>query len=222
MYSMYIGVNGGEQGVSIPVLPEKIELSEGGTNKTYEVINLGEVNIIGKPKLTEISFQSFFPRYWGSYVNTDELFYPIVYVEKIKKWRDEGQKIRLILTGDGIQINDLFTIESFKFWEESGQVGDIFYSLDLKRYKNYSTKKVMVAQSAEAKEDVVVVKSEVSERIVEKQKSKAHVVQKGDTLFLIAKRYLGDGAKYEKIFSINRNILNKPEDIREGQILKLP
>lgn len=220
-YSMYIGINYGEKGFSVPVLPEKIELSESGTNKTYDVINLGEVNTIGKPKLTDISFESFFPKNKGRYVSTEELFEPIVYIKKIKEWRDANQKIRFILTGDGIQINDLFTIESFKFWEESGQVGDIYYSLDLKRYKNYATKKVAVIHHVSAA-SVPVVKSEVPQRPVEKVQSKTHTVVRGDTLFFIAKKYLGNGNRWREIYNLNRDVIKVPEKIYPGQVFKLP
>lgn len=220
-YSMYIGINYGEKGFSVPVLPEKIELSEGGTNKTYDVINLGEVNTIGKPKLTDISFESFFPKNKGSYVTTEKLLEPIVYIKMIKDWRDANQKIRLILTGDGIQINDLFTIENFKFREESGQVGDIHYSIEFKRYKNYVVKKVAAIHHVSGAA-IPFDKDVVPERPVEKVQSKTHTVVSGDTLFFIAKRHLGDGNRWREIYNLNKDVIKIPEKIYPGQVFKLP
>ena len=34
MYKMYIGIDEGEEGFILPVLPEKIEITEKGDNKT--------------------------------------------------------------------------------------------------------------------------------------------------------------------------------------------
>lgn len=217
-YSMYIGINGGEEGFSVPVLPEKIEFSEGGTNKTYDVIRLGEVNTIGTPKLTDITYQSFFPKNIGNYVNADELFEPTVYVKKIKEWREDRQKIRFIFLGEGIQINDLFTIENFKFWEESGQVGDIYYSLDLKRYKNYSPIKLI----KEEVNGVTVLKKQVPKRGVEKKKISFYKAVHGEDLFLIAKKCLGDGARWKEIYDLNKNVIKSSKDVYQGQVFKLP
>ncbi|EKN35929.1 lysM domain protein, partial [Clostridium botulinum CFSAN001627] len=138
MYKIYLGINDGEEGFILPVLPEKIEFDEDGNNKTYDIINLGEINTINLPKLTEISFESFFPLNKGPYVSSEQLFSPSFYIAKIREWRDKKQKIRFIFTGSPLEINDLFTIESFKPSEEGGEVGDIHYSIELKRYKNYA------------------------------------------------------------------------------------
>ena len=49
-----------------------------------------------------------------------------------------------------------------------------------------------------------------------------YVVKKGDSLFLISKKIYGSGAKWEKIFNANRNIIKNPNLIYPGQILKIP
>ncbi len=92
MYKMYLGINDGEEGFILPVLPEKIEFDEDGNNKTYDIINLGEINTINKPKLMEISFESFFPKHKGPYVSSEQLFEPSFYIGKIREWRDKKQK----------------------------------------------------------------------------------------------------------------------------------
>ncbi|EKN40835.1 lysM domain-containing protein, partial [Clostridium botulinum CFSAN001627] len=137
-YKMYLGINDGEEGFILPVLPEKVEFDEDGDNKIYDIINLGEINTINKPKLTEISFESFFPKHKGPYVSSEQLFEPSFYIGKIREWRDKKQKIRFIFTGSPLEINDLFTVENFKPYEEGGEVGDVHYSIELKRYKNYA------------------------------------------------------------------------------------
>ena len=48
-------------GQYVPIPPEKISIKVDGDNKTMTLINLGEVNILRNPKLTEISFDLLLP-----------------------------------------------------------------------------------------------------------------------------------------------------------------
>lgn len=220
MYKMYLGINDGEEGFILPVLPEKIEINEDGDNETFNVINLGEINTINKPKLSEISFESYFPLNRGPYVSSEELFSPSFYISKIREWRDKKQKIRFIFTGGSpLELNDLFIIEGFKLSEKGGEVGDIYYSIELKRYKPYAAKKVVIVTKQNTKNKTAAVKAKPP-RPVEKPKQKTHTVVSGDTLWHIAKRYLGDGARYPEIAKLN-NIKN-PNLIYPGQVFKIP
>lgn len=49
-----------------------------------------------------------------------------------------------------------------------------------------------------------------------------HTVQSGDTLWKIAQEHYGNGAKYTAIFEANRDVLDDPDRIFPGQVLKLP
>ncbi|NFC76758.1 LysM peptidoglycan-binding domain-containing protein [Clostridium botulinum] len=224
-YKIYLGINNGEEGFVLPVLPEKIEFDEDGNNKTYDIINLGEINTINKPKLMEISFESFFPKHKGPYVSSEQLFEPSFYIAKIREWRDKKQKIRFIFTGSPLEINDLFTIENFKPSEEGGEVGDIHYSIELKRYKNYAAKKVVIVtpKTAAANQSVKkVIANSKATRPSNTNKPKTHTVSGNDTLWHIAKRYLGDGNKWPQIYNLNKDKIKNPNLIYTGQVLKLP
>ncbi|MBO0569945.1 LysM peptidoglycan-binding domain-containing protein [Clostridium botulinum] len=224
-YTMYLGINDGEEGFILPVLPEKIEFDEDGNNKTYDIINLGEINTINKPKLMEISFESFFPKHKGPYVSSEKLFEPSFYIAKIREWRDKKQKIRFIFTGSPLEINDLFTIENFKPSEEGGEVGDIHYSIELKRYKNYAAKKVVIVtpKTAAANQSVKkVIANSKATRPSNTNKPKTHTVSGNDTLWHIAKRYLGDGNKWPQIYNLNKDKIKNPNLIYTGQVLRLP
>ncbi|MEW8955614.1 LysM peptidoglycan-binding domain-containing protein [Clostridium sp.] len=221
MYKMYLGISSGEEGFTIPVLPEKIEIDENGDNKTFEVINLGEINTINLPKLTEISFESFFPKNRGPYVSSEQLFEPSFYISKIKEWREKRQKIRFIFTGgSALEVNDLFTIENFKLSENGGEVGDIYYSIEFKKYRTYASKKVVIVNNTSANK--VAAQSSPPQRPVENKQTNTHTVVSGDTLFYIAKRYLGNGNRWREIFNLNKDKISVPEKIYPGQVLKLP
>ncbi len=49
-----------------------------------------------------------------------------------------------------------------------------------------------------------------------------YTVKPGDTLSKIAKQHLGDGNAYMRIFEANRDQLSNPDQIKPGQVLKLP
>ncbi|MBP7240443.1 peptidoglycan-binding protein LysM [Amaricoccus sp.] len=49
-----------------------------------------------------------------------------------------------------------------------------------------------------------------------------HTVVKGDTLWKIAEKTLGKGARYTEIFEANRPMLSDPDKIYPGQVLRIP
>ena len=51
---------------------------------------------------------------------------------------------------------------------------------------------------------------------------RTYTVKAGDTLSGIAKEHLGDGNAYMKIYDANRDQLSDPDQIKPGQVLKLP
>ncbi len=51
---------------------------------------------------------------------------------------------------------------------------------------------------------------------------KTYTVVSGDTLWKIASDHYGKGNEYMKIFEANRDILDNPDKIKVGQVLKIP
>lgn len=49
-----------------------------------------------------------------------------------------------------------------------------------------------------------------------------YTVERGDTLSAIAKAHYGDGSKYPMIFEANRPMLEDPDRIYPGQVLRIP
>ena len=49
-----------------------------------------------------------------------------------------------------------------------------------------------------------------------------HVVEKGDTLSAISKKYYGKSSDYMKIFNANKDLLKDPDHIYPGQKLRIP
>jgi len=52
--------------------------------------------------------------------------------------------------------------------------------------------------------------------------SSFHTVEKGETLWGIAKKHYDNGALYNEIFDANRPMLSDPDKIYPGQVLRIP
>ncbi|WP_312150486.1 hypothetical protein, partial [Paenibacillus odorifer] len=100
-YGIFLGFNNQEDAIRLPVNPETLEIKESGDGKSYTIIDLGEINTIAYPKLTEITIESIFPaqRYPFVLVQEDGLKRPFEYVELIKKWMTSRRPIRFVFSG---------------------------------------------------------------------------------------------------------------------------
>ncbi len=53
------------------------------------------------------------------------------------------------------------------------------------------------------------------------KKVEIYEIQKGDTLWAIAKKFYGDGNKYHKIFEDNKEVIKDPDKIYPGQKIRI-
>ncbi len=74
--------------------------------------------------------------------------------------------------------------------------------------------------SVEDNMTIAVVEEEVE--VEEVPQAQYHMVQKGDTLGKIAKKFYGDAMKYPVIFEANKPMLKDPNLIYPGQVLRIP
>lgn len=49
-----------------------------------------------------------------------------------------------------------------------------------------------------------------------------YIIEKGDTLWAIAEKFLGNGSKYPEIFEANREVIQDPDKIFVGQQIRIP
>ena len=83
----------------LPVKPSDYTVSVSHKNTVVNVIQVGDVNLIGNTGLREISLKSFFPAKDYNFSNNAGRKQPLTYVEKIESWRKSGTPIRVIITG---------------------------------------------------------------------------------------------------------------------------
>lgn len=197
--------------LQLPVKPSEYNVTVTHRNTVVNVIQVGDVNLIGKTGLREISLASFFPAQDYNFSNNSGRKEPLAYVEQMESWRNSGNPVRVIITG---VLNMEATIESFTYGERDA-TGDIYYTLYLKEYKKIKTKKATVT-IATVKPSTRTTKSEST------SSGRTYTVQKGDCLWKIAKQFYGNGAQYTKIYNANTDKIKNPNLIYVGQVLTIP
>ncbi|SYX84603.1 LysM peptidoglycan-binding domain-containing protein [Paenibacillus alvei] len=219
-YGIQLSFNNKKEVIEIPVMPPSIGLTEGGNGKGYNVVGLGEINVIKDAKLTEYQFNSIFPARRYPFVHTEKLLATGKYVEFINRWMRSRHPIRLIIKSDLYDINTPASIESFE-WKEVAGSQDIEYSIKLKKYIFYAAKKAVVIKSAAGKKAAKPT-AQKKTRPNEKVTPKTYKVQKGDYMYAIAKKTLGDGNRWKEIKKLNNMTDADIKNLKVGRVLKIP
>jgi LysM repeat protein len=230
-YGFFLSFNELEDLFRLPVNPETLEIKESGDSKSYTIVDLGEINAIAYPKLTEITLESIFPAQHYPFVlvrseGPNRLLRPFEYVEMIQKWMKSRRPIRFVLSGvslkgeredssvpNDLALNMAMSIESFTWKLSAGTSGDVEYSLSLKKYVFYQASPVKIVKGQ--------VKAE-PKRASDKAAPKTYTMKAGDSLWSIAKKVLGDGQKYKVIQKLNGIKDSELKKLPIGKVLKLP
>lgn len=205
----------------MPEVPSAITIKTGNRNKTVELLNGDTINLLKSKGLQDISLTLAFPMLEGR--RTAE--YYIGLFDKFKRKRKPTQFILTRTTPDGKPLEDTnvkVSIEDFGRNEDASKPFEVTYSVNLKEYTDYGTQTVTIkkVQKNGKTQKVASVKKEREKNNA--PKAKKYTVKAGDTLWSIAAKYLGSGAKYMQIYEANRNILSNPNIIYAGQELIIP
>jgi hypothetical protein len=122
----------------IPVNPEEITITHPSNNKTYEVLGVGEVVVPMSPGLSEASWEGFFPSSGEDPYTTLEMS-PQDIVERLLRAKKNKTVGRLVISRSYLfDTNMRCIIEAFDLKDKGGEPGDIYYSITLKEYRDYS------------------------------------------------------------------------------------
>lgn len=212
-YAMALIAAGKE--IIIPVLPSKLKVTSAGDNDTDTVLGLGEVLILRQKRLRTVSWDSFFPAHSAPYAPRT-ITPPLELVRAIQAARDALQPVRLLITGTDLDINTRMGIESFDYEERSGELGDLYYTIKLSEWKDYSPRRIVLQEKKPVAKDP-------SRAGQPNGTPKTYTVVKGDCLWYIAKRFYGKGGEWPKIYNANKAIIGgNPNLIYPGQVFTIP
>ena len=213
----------------LPVAPSKLTISIDNKNKTLVLINDGEVNILKKPGLTDISFTALLPQtkypfavYKNGFQKAD------VFLDKLEQLKTSQKPFQFIVSRTFPNGKLLFdtnikvSLEDYKIIEDKKNGFDVNVEVKLKQYRDYGTKTVNVTIKQSKPVATVQNTRPAESSPAPKVIPKTHKVVKGDTLWGIAKKYYGNGSQYMKIYNANTNILKNPNVIYVGQVLTIP
>lgn len=213
----------------LPVTPSKIQTKISNNNKTVNLINEGEINILKNAGLTDIEFECEIPQIQQPYAVYKSGFkdagYFIGIFEELKSSKQPFQFIVCRKTPAGkklLNTNIKVSMEDYRVTEDAKNGFDFKVKINLKQWKEYGTKTVNVKMSGPQASVSVEPNREISNAPVPTV-TQTYTVNKGDTLCNIAKKFYGDGAKYKVIYDANRNVITgSPNLIYPGQVLTIP
>jgi LysM repeat protein len=218
MHGIYLSANNDKEGFRLPVNPEKIGVVSSGDGEEFTISKTGNVNIPKDTKLETYSFESFFPSQNYSFVVTN-FREPQIYVSLIKKWQARKLPIRFIYTNGSFVINELVTIEEFPHDETAGSA-DVNFSLSLKRYVPFGPKKMKVVISN--KLPAKVIKKNQPVRQNKRPALRVYTLVRGDSLWKVAQKFLGNGVRYREIQKLNGIKDSQLRKLQIGMKIKLP
>ena len=212
----------------LPVAPQKLQLKIKGANKTYTLINEGEINVLKTPGLTDIEFDALLPNVKYPFATYKSGFKRAkTFLEVLKKYKQDKETFQFIVTRtlpNGKMLFDTnmkVSLESYTIKEDAKNYGmDVMVTIKLKQYRDYATKTCNI-QFASFKPRVVVQPTRPPEN-PPKPANQTYTVVKGDCLWNIAKKFYGNGSKYTVIYNANKDKIKNPNLIYPGQVLTIP
>lgn len=214
--------------VLLPVTPEKITMKIGGADKTYTLMNEGEISVLKSPKLTDIEFDLLLPnnQYPFAVYPTSQFVPAVYYLDLIKGYKQEKTPFQFKITrmfpnGTAIFDTDMkVSLESYTIKESADNGFDVVVSVSLKQYRDYGTKTCDVKLDTEKPKASVKKDRPVTNNApTTAGKEKIVTVKKGDNLWSICKTHLGDGSLYKAV--AKENGIPNPNLIYPNQKIKL-
>ena len=217
--------------IILPVPPSNFQYSIKGNNKKLTSINDGEFLILKNAKLSEISFEFMLPnvRYPFAVYKNNTFKNAKFFLDEIEKLKVAKKPFNFTIDRSKPNGTNLYdykekvVIDDYTPKEGASQGLDVMVSIKLTQYKEGNFKTVKIEKKKNGKKKIKTKKKrQVHNAPMSDGKAKTYKVVKGDSLWLIAKKFYGDGSKYKKIKEANKSKLKRGNMIFSGQILTIP
>lgn len=202
--------------IVLPVNPEEIQWDLPTESATYNVLGIGQVEILQGTNLQEVQVEGFLPKYKHHFVYEDAMDLPD-YIERLRKMEEENEVVHFVYTGDTQDINFFGSVHDLNLTERGGDVGVWHYSFVFREWRDYSAKQIQKPSDTGGKK-------RPKKKNPEPKQSQGgkYTVKKGDNLHRIAKQTLGDSSRWRELYALNKDIIKNPNLIYPGQEFQLP
>lgn len=205
--------------LEMPYAPSELKVTIGSNNKTVDLINGNEINILKNPKLTEIEFDIELPR-GRQYPFANTLRSSKTYTDYFEQLMLNKTPTKLVITrpnptiktGIGGTIKDFestvltVSLEGYTIKEDAENAYDMTISLKFKEYVSYGNVKstVVVNNNSNTNTGNKVTVSTPTKPVTS---NKSYTVKSGDCLWNIARSFYGDSTKWTVIYNANKSII---------------
>lgn len=220
-YKMYIG------GALMPITPSKVKVKINNQNKTLVLISGEEINILKEAKLTDVSFDLLLPQVSYPFTNggAQSADYYLSLFERLKKSKEPFQWIlnRSRPDGTGMFFSNLTVgMEDYQITDDAKEGFDLTVSVKLRQYRAFGTKTVIITPPPAPAQPATATVTPPPRETSEAPQNSSYNVKKGDCLWNIAKKQLGDGSRWKEIYDLNKDKIQNPNLIYPNQTLTLP
>lgn len=200
----------GSDVLTFPITPSKLSIKVGSKNKVINLIDEGDINILKSPSLIEVEFEARFPMRKYPYsreVNSFQSYYDF-----IKSLKEDKKSFRFIVArskpnGDRTwDTNLLMALEDFSLNEDADEGDDVLIDFKLKQFKPYGVTTIKL-KTNNTKPTTTSTSKKQRDSGNKNSKNSNYTVKSGDCLWLIAKKFYGDGNQWKKIYNANKSVI---------------
>ncbi|MCL1831721.1 MAG: LysM peptidoglycan-binding domain-containing protein [Oscillospiraceae bacterium] len=222
-YSFYLG------DVRLPVAPGRLDVRHGNRVRRVDLVSGDEVVFMGGKTLCEVEFTALLPYselpfavYTNGFKRGDTI------LEELLALKESGKAFRFIVHRRvaGVvpaSVNIRAVFREIRVREDAEHGSDIYVDIKLVEYAEAQVRRVT---SGSGGGNVSVPARSVEAKPV----ARSHTVVKGDSLWAISQKHLGDGNRWKEIYNLNKTAIdsrnkgtgNAYHTIYPGQVFNLP
>ncbi len=219
----------------LPVPPAKMNVKVNNKNKTINLINEGEVNIIKAQGLTEISFDARLPNQNYPFADYDTSFSSSLtsqltgsnfsfkkadyFLDNFKTSKLSNLPVRLIITRMRnwqllFDTNMLVTLEDYGIDEDADNGFDLVVPLRFKQYRPYGTKECEVTTDENGVQHISVKETRPA---YDKTVPNAYKIRNEQSMWEVCKRMSGGSLDWREV--MEKNSITNPLGQVKGKVI---